>query len=109
MIQIILYSVRITESCDGLESLFSINKSRKHLLCKCNSSGNPSYCFLTRIYINKHKDSSKNCYCQYHYDINVLLATLWCIYLIKRLTNLYIHECTKVIQPTEIYNQLNSN
>ena len=37
-------------------------------------------------YINKPKECSKNCYCQYHNDIiNVLLATLCFICLIKRL------------------------
>ena len=64
---------------------------------------------LLQEYINKHKEYSKNCYCQYQNDINVLLARLCCICLIKRLQILCIHECTKVIQPTEIYNQLNSN
>ena len=80
----ILCSVWITESCDGLKSSLSINKSRKHLF------GNTTLKTIFHIpllqeYINKHKECSKNCYCQYHNDINVLLATLCCICLIKRL------------------------
>ena len=58
-------------------------------------------------YINKHEECSKNCYCQYHNNINVHLATLFCICLIKRLKNLCMQEKAKVIQPTEIYNHLN--
>ena len=60
-------------------------------------------------YINKHKELSKNCYCQYHNNINVLLATLCCIGSIKRLKNLCMQEGAKMIQSAEIYNQLNSN
>ena len=43
-------SVWITENYDRLNSSLRTNKSRKHLLCKCNSSGNPSYSSPTRIY-----------------------------------------------------------
>ena len=64
---------------------------------------------LLQEYINKHKECSKNCYYQYNNDINVLLATLCCICLIKRLKNLCMQEGAKVIQPTEIYNHMNSN
>ena len=39
---------------------------------------------LLQEYINKHKECSKNCYCQYHNDITVLLATLCYIFMIKR-------------------------
>ena len=64
---------------------------------------------LLQEYINKHKECSKNCYCQYlasypgfrdfyressgtrlcqyHNDINVLLIRLCCICLRKRLKN----------------------
>ena len=45
----------------------------------------------------------------YNNDINVHLATLCCIWLIKRLKNLCIQEGAKMIQPTKIYNCLNSN
>ena len=79
---IILCSVGITESCDGCKSFLKINKSRKHLLCKWNSSDN--HVPLLHEYKNKHEECSKNCYCQYHNDINVLLATLCCVCLIKR-------------------------
>ena len=82
----ILYSVGITESCDGLKSSLRINKSRKHLLCKCNSSANLSYSSPTR-YINKYYECSMNCYYQ------------------KRLKNLHMQERAKAIQPTEIYKQ----
>ena len=86
----IVCSVWITESCDGLKSSLSINKSRKHLLCKFNSSGN-LYLSPIQEYINKHEECSKNCYCQYHNDINVLLATLYCICFIKRLIEESLH------------------
>ena len=50
----ILCSVWITESCDGLKSSLRINKSRKQLVWKFNSSDNPSL-FLSykniKIYI----------------------------------------------------------
>ena len=38
---------------------------------------------LLQEYINKHKECSKNCYCQYHNYINIFLATLWYVCLIK--------------------------
>ena len=48
-------------------------------------------------YINKHEECSKNCYCQYHNDINVLLATLCWMCLIKRLKNLCRWNCDNSI------------
>ena len=108
MIQIILYSVGLLRAVMDW-SLSSVLTNLGNTCFVNVTLQTILHIAFLQEYINKHKDSSKNCYCQYHNDINVLLPTLWCIYLIKRLTNLYIHECTKVIQLTEIYNQLNSN
>ena len=101
-------SVWITESCDGsslpsgltnLGNTCFVNVTLQTIL----------HIPLLQEYINKHKECCKNCYYQFNNDINVLLATLCCICLTKRLKNLCIQEGAKVIQPIEIYNQLNSN
>ena len=62
-----------TESFDGVKCSVRINKSRKHLLCKCKSLDNPSHSSLIRLYTLK-RECSKNCYCLYRNDISVLLA-----------------------------------
>ena len=101
--QIILCSVRITESCDG--SITALSNSS--LPSSLTNLGNTCFANATlqaifyipflQEYTNKHKECSKNCYCQYHNDINVFLATLCCIYLIKRLQSL----CMQDLQSTE--------
>ena len=42
--------------------------------CFANSTLQAIHISLLQEYINKHKECSKNCYCQYYNDINVLLA-----------------------------------
>ena len=65
---------------------------------------------LLQEYINKLEELNKNYYCQFHNDINELNdINACCICLIKRLKYLCMQEGAKVIQSTEIYNQLNSN
>ena len=68
--------------------------------CFANATLQTIHISLLQEYINKHKECSKNCYCQYHNDKNVLLATLCCICLMKRLKCLCMQEGAKVTQPT---------
>ena len=66
---------------DSSLNSFSINKYRKHLLANATLQAILHNITFPLEYINKYKECSKNCYCQYHNDINVLLATLYATYV----------------------------
>ena len=69
----------ITERCDGLKSSFSINRSRKRLLCKCNSLDNLSYScrsydWLAKLLVVLIKED--NMFCGQRSILHILLREL---------------------------------